>query len=207
MVYWYYSTRDGSIKGSVAGQLASGRLQTFIWNCLWTLFNTTLYCKKTFPDFSRRIKEFYLAAAGDDCYFCLPDGMSLKTGSVVTPFMVTLKISSEPHRTIFCHHVMTKEGAFLDPIRLLAKFFSKPLERTNKSMLELKNALNALCGRYRDADQASRLYDAFSFDQLKQDHIPLALDLIFRICNTPEKKLSDLLITTRVKFIYRELHM
>jgi len=200
---WFYSTRDGSIKGSVWGQLASGEVWTFILNCLWTSFNTFLMIITRLP----KLKNFSgvcLAAAGDDCYFCLPDGFSLTPGPYITHFLVTLKISFEPHATIFCHHKMTSEIAALDPIRMLGKFLSKPLEPTEKCMLELRNALNALCCRYRDYNRIMQLKESYRIaDPERGDACLPALDLIFRICNTPSEKLIPLLIEQKVRFVYR----
>jgi hypothetical protein len=74
-------------------------------------------------------------------------------------------------------------------------------------MNELKNSLNALCCRYRDVDQMNGLVEAYTCKnkELAMANV-FAMDMIFRICNTPDAKLLALLVKKRTCFIYRHIH-
>lgn len=206
---WRYRSRDGSLMGWVAAQLASGRLWTFFLNCLWTMFNTIVTILECLPHVTKEeLSQIVIVAAGDDCILSLPNGLVMPNGNYLNSFHVTMKLKSRRGSVAFCHHVFTRYGVFPDPVRLLAKFLSKPLEPTIKCMSELKNALNALCQKYRDSDRLLELEHAIglAYPEKKSACIP-SMNMILRICNTPEKRLLEMLVEQRVTFIYREVYM
>jgi hypothetical protein len=205
MAEWVFKSRDGSVRGRVREQLASGCPWTFFLNCLWTMFNHYSHIRDCNPDDWRSIlKETVLAAAGDDCLFSLPDGASIVSGQVVTRFLVTLKLVHQPEAVIFCHSIFTRKNVVLDPTRLLSKFISKPLQPDLKTMDELKSAINALCRRFRDPYHRACAVQAFAIlEPDKVECVQLAFDLLFRICNTSSSTLLGMLVPHVAEMRYK----
>jgi hypothetical protein len=200
MDVWFCRTRSGSAKAEVWGQLASGSPWTFIWNCLWSLFQLSVAIRETRPlDWKVIVAALVAAACGDDL-FASPVGHRLTfPAEYTTGFRVTLKMSFEPFAVIFCHHTFTVDGVFLDPVRTLAKFLAKPTDGSVEQCDEAAQAVHVLTARFRDPSQLACLAKA-RFDRF--GHSPaltcFVMDLLWRFSNTPGKKLRQLLHPVRL---------
>jgi len=207
MVRWFFRNRSGSLRGIVLGQLASGLPWTFLINCLWTTFNLLWILNEVFSDFLDWCDQIVIVSAGDDIFFSLPDGKYLESRVYTTKFYSSMTVSREDEAVEFCHHIITRRSAVFQPIRLLAKVMSKPLEPTLICMGELRQSLNALCSRYRDPAHMADLIGAHETWTPGTGHpCYLAIDFLLRIVNTPDDKLLSMLCKQRVVFIHRDVY-
>lgn len=207
MDVWFCRSRDGFVKATVLGQLASGSPWTFIWNCLWSMFNLfSLVLQKYGIDGLRRfVDEVVIGVAGDDMVFsCNSDDFDFETGTVITPFDVQLKMSSEPGAIVFCHYTFTEEAALPDPFRLLAKKISC-IYTDADSLDDMRKSVFVIMNRYRDPRHLAQLCRArkirFGDDE---DDTSTVVDLLLRICNTPPNKLLSLTKEYTLRYFFQD---
>jgi len=187
MLRWRCRSRTGAVKANVSHQLASGSPWTFLLNCLWALWNLCLVSEK---------RPELVAIAGDDGVSC---GVTLPTGEIRSSAGVILKISHEPNGVLFCHHLFTKQGVFPHAIRSLSKFLCRNTPG-EKELEETREALHTLYKRYRDTQWAAALCQAYEERLgIPREHSFLALELIFRITNTPAVKLLAMTHSVRLR--------
>lgn len=195
MEKWFCRSRDGGYLAEVQGQLASGSAWTFVWNCLWSIFNIMVSIVELYPNnYEDIFKTMVGSTAGDDGFISIVGENRFQNGVYRTLFGVDLKISIEPLQVTYCHQEVCREGVFFDPYRLYGKIISRPF-MSEQDVKEFMVSVYSLVKRYRDTEELAKL----CMIRLRKhgdepEETMEIVDLLHRLCNTPPKKLYNMMI-------------